>query len=465
MSKVKNEEEGCIVLNKPFIGGYIDRSNENEAHELINFFLDDRGKHFIYCSPYGQNVANAENRHVEYLVFASNKKNGSFYIEYIVKVARILHTVSLPKQASKNEEAIKRKIANAEKQINEKLQLLGYVNGIEDVKYGGISIKELFTDSIKVIPLTFLAEAIYKIKEPIKVGFADEEGREDNFDYNFQRNFGYITSESKNKEAYDELKIKIDSIIKTDKVEIQTLKKFDLNKNFTIKKATFIDLISMFRQEECYTQILYKLFDYKKELLGEFIKFLTTEKVIEWDDAVLHGLEIKAEYVIKGVGRLDLYAYNASVNIIIENKVDSGINYIKGKNAEEKADQLKRYHEYFEKMQGRRNIYILICPNENISYLKAEIKNLEKKDETEESYKSYKIVGYKLVYDFFFNKKKSLYEAADFEYATYIDDIIEIFRRLSLSRQQMCEENLLNNIEKAKTKNRQNKDKPYEKLS
>lgn len=33
MSKVKNEEEGCIVLNKPFIGGYIDRSNENETHE------------------------------------------------------------------------------------------------------------------------------------------------------------------------------------------------------------------------------------------------------------------------------------------------------------------------------------------------------------------------------------------------------------------------------------------------
>ena len=60
--------------------------------------------------------------------------------------------------------------------------------------------------------------------------------------------------------------------------------------------------------------------------------------------------------------------------------------------------------------------------------------------------------------------KKSLYEAADFEYATYIDNIIEIFRRLSLSRQQMCEENLLNNIEKAKTKNRQNKNKPHEKL-
>ena len=112
---------------------------------------------------------------------------------------------------------------------------------------------------------------------------------------------------------------------------------------------------------------------YKKELLGEFIKFLTTEKVIEWDDAVLHGLEIKAEYAIKGVGRLDLYTYNASVNIIMENKVDSGINYIKGKNAEEKADQLKRYYEYFEKMQGGRNIYILICPNENISYLKAAI--------------------------------------------------------------------------------------------
>ena len=381
MSKVKNEEEGCIILNKPFIGGYIDRSNENEAHELINFFLDDRGKHFIYCSPYGQNVANAANRHIEYLVFASNTKNRSFYIEYIVKVARILHTVSLPKQATKNEETIKSRIADAEKQINEKLQLLGYANGIEDVKYGGVSIKELFTDSIKVIPLTFLAEAIYKVKKPIKVGFADEENCEDNFDYNFQRNFGYITSKSKNNEAYDKVKIKIDSIIKTDEVEIQTLKKFDLNTNFTIKKATFIDLISMFRQEECYTQILYKLFDYKKELLGEFIKFLTTKKVIEWDDAVLHGLEIKAEYAIEGVGRLDLYAYNSSVNIIMENKIDSGINYKKVKNTEEKIDQLKRYYEYFEEKNAAKNIYILICPDEKISYLEAEIKSLIQQEE------------------------------------------------------------------------------------
>lgn len=33
-----------------------------------------------------------------------------------------------------------------------------------------------------------------------------------------------------------------------------------------------------------------------------------------------------------------------------------------------------------------------------------------------------------------------------------MDDIIEIFRRLSLTRQQMCEENLLNNIEKTREK-------------
>lgn len=63
-----NTEEKCIILNKPFIGGYIDQSNENEAHELINFFLDDKGDHFIYCNPYGQNVANADNKEINYLI-------------------------------------------------------------------------------------------------------------------------------------------------------------------------------------------------------------------------------------------------------------------------------------------------------------------------------------------------------------------------------------------------------------
>ena len=45
MSKVKNEEEGCIVLNKPFIGGYIDRSNENETHEAKTKNRQNKDKH------------------------------------------------------------------------------------------------------------------------------------------------------------------------------------------------------------------------------------------------------------------------------------------------------------------------------------------------------------------------------------------------------------------------------------
>lgn len=454
MNKVTKAKEGCIILNKPFIGGYIDQSNENEAHELINFFLDDRDNHFIYCSPYGQNVRGAPKKEIKYLLFTSNTKNKSFYIEYIVEIDKVLHNVSLPKQTPKHAETIKGKIAEAKKQINKNLQDLEYTNGLKDVTYGGIPIKDLFTDSIKVIPVTFLAKGIYKVKSPIKLEFADGKDAEEIFDYNFQRNFGYVTSESKNNEAYVKLKGKIDRIINTNEVEKQTLKKFVLNKNVTIKEVTFIDLISMFRQEECYTQILYKLFDYKKEFIGEFVEFLAKEKKIGCDSAVLNGLEIKAEYAIEGVGRLDLYAYNSSVNIIMENKIDSGINYKKVKNTEEKIDQLKRYYEYFEEKNAAKNIYILICPDEKISYLEAEIKSLIQQEEDKNSrcYKSYNIVGYNLVYEFFKNKKL-LYDTKDFEYRKYMDDIIEIFRRLSLTRQQMCEENLLNNIRKTHIKN------------
>ena len=104
------EKEGCIILNKPFIGGYIDQSNENEAHELINFFLDDKGNHFIYCNPYGQNVQGAATKQVEYVLFTSSAKAGCFYIEYIVEIAETLHSQSLPKPTNKNQESIIKKI-------------------------------------------------------------------------------------------------------------------------------------------------------------------------------------------------------------------------------------------------------------------------------------------------------------------------------------------------------------------
>ena len=449
MNKDKNEKEGCIILNKPFIGGYIDQSSENEAHELINFFLDDRGKHFIYCSPYGQNVAKAYKKKIKYLLFTSNTKDGSFYIEYVVKIGQELHYMSLPKQTPKTADTRKNKINDAKKQINKSLKELGYKNGIKDVKYGGVSIIDLFTDSIEVIPLTFLANEIYKVNNPIKIKFDSEKDSDNIFDYNFQRNFGYVTSKSKNHEAYDMLNEKIKYIINTDEVKKQTFDKLDLNKNVPVRNATFIDLISMFRQEECYTQILYKLFDYKKELIGDFIKFLQSKKIIEETKVSFDNMQIEVEYSIKCVGRFDLYAHNENVNIILENKIDSGVNYVKAKNQEGKIDQLTRYYNYLERENNGKNIYLIMCPNEKKSYLQAEISNLETENKVKNAFK---IVCYDSVYDFF-KEKEDVYKAVDFEYSNYLDDILEIFRRLSLTRKQMCEENLLNNINKAKMKN------------
>ena len=80
MSDAVSTKENCIILNKPFIGGYIDQSNENEAHELINFFLDDKGKHFIYCNPYGQNVRDATDKQVEYMSFLHLRQRRAVFI-------------------------------------------------------------------------------------------------------------------------------------------------------------------------------------------------------------------------------------------------------------------------------------------------------------------------------------------------------------------------------------------------
>ena len=428
------EKEECIILNKPFIGRYIDQSNENEAHELINFFLDDKGNHFIYCNPYGQNVANADNKKINYLIFTSSLKNKCFYIEYIIKIKESLHTQSISKTEIATQKA-EQKIKKAKQEIEDKIKKYDY-NSIDEIKYGGIPITSLFTDAIHVIPLTFLAEKIYRVKNPIRV-----DGNSENFDYNFQRNFGYVTSESKSNKAYKELKERIEAALQQDVEELE-LEKFNLNGQSIKTVPTFMDLISMYRQEECYTQILYKLFNYRKELIPKFLDEIgidANENDKDW--------RIENEYVIKNIGRLDLFISNNNYNIIIENKVDSGINYVTRNG--EKTDQLTRYYQYFEnsEQKGRKkNIYRIFAPNEKITFIEAEIKSIGN-DEVEGAFRN--IIGYDRLCEFFKNNKD---EYSDFEYKGQFSDILEVFRRLSLTRQKMCEENLLQNIYKSKSK-------------
>ena len=327
-------------------------------------------------------------------------------------------------------------------EIEKNIKNLGYKT-IEDIQYGGISLKKLFTDSIQVIPLTFWAKNIYRLKNPIKI-----EGNSEIFDYNFQRNFGYVTEKSKSPKAYKELKEKIKTAIEQQQVNKLTLEKFNLNglKGRSSKAIpTFMDLISMYRQEECYTQILYKLFNHKKGVISEFLRDINEEyeKTPKREEGVENEeWHVESEYAIKNVGRLDLFIYNDNYNIIIENKIDSGINYVS--KDEEKIDQLTRYYKYFEDAERKgikKNIYLIFAPNEKTTFIKAEIKSIEN-DKVETAFK---VIEYKKIYEFF---KKYENEYSNFEYIGQFNNILEVFRRLSLTRQEMCEENLLQNIYK-----------------
>ena len=56
------------------------------------------------------------------------------------------------------------------------------------------------------------------------------------------------------------------------------------------------------------------------------------------------------------------------------------------------------------------------------------------------------VIDYEKIYNFFKNHQEKY---TNFEYKSQFNDILEVFRRLSLTRQKMCEENLLQNICKA----------------
>ena len=225
-----------------------------------------------------------------------------------------------------------------------------------------------------------------------------------------------------------------------------TLEKFNLNDlkgRSSQAIPTFMDLISMYRQEECYTQILYKLFNHKKGVISKFLRAINEE--YENTPMGEEGVEnkewhVESEYAIKNVGRLDLFIYNDNYNIIIENKIDSGINYVS--KDEEKIDQLTRYYKYFEDPEQKgikKNIYLIFAPNEKTTFIKAEIKSIG----NDKVATAFKIIEYKQIYEFF---KKHENEYSNFEYIGQFKNILEVFRRLSLTRQEMCEENLLQNI-------------------
>ncbi len=432
------KEEKYIILNKPFIGGYLNAEG-HDAHEIINFYLADDGRHYIYNNPYGQSISvqNGMKPEVEYVVFTSSgtgpsTENKSFYIRYIAEIKHTLHTQTISKANVYQPEKLKKYVEASKNEINENLRYL-YDISLDDITYDGARISDLFSDEFDVPPFTFECSNMYEPAEIVYIDGSD-------LDYNFQRNTGFVSEKNKNSRTYEVLQETIKEIIKnTRPTTIQKFQFASINRNQdklrSLDNDLFLDLISQHKEEESYTKMLGNLINCDGRLIQSFVSLLlersetdSLQKLAIEGELQFKSQNIVTEYSVSKVGRIDLYTESENYRLIIENKIDSGINDLKdsdGKN----VDQLNRYYDHFSNLDHKSNQYILLVPEYRIDDIKKELELLPN-----DMSNYWQIVGYSFICDFIRNNEEII---RDTRYGKYYDDILLLCIRQSLEKDEL----------------------------
>lgn len=373
------ENKKVIILNKPFIGNWLN-DDANIGHEIIDFVKADDGKYYVYNSPYGscpKNIRCPEDEQAnekytaEYMILTgpSKKKDkgSSFDVLYVIKLKNKLPTKEVPDP--------------------------------KKIKYGEVCLEEIYPDTDTSLFATFEASEIYEAINPIRVNLNK---------YNFQRNHGYVYSVKNNNdynEDYNEFNIEgwIDKKWLR-QIKLNKLKNTPINNN-----KTFLDLIHLENNEQVFTNIMHSILSHGN-LLQLFVnKFTKTKKY------KLGNVNVESEKNIDG-GRCDVYATCENNVVIIENKVFSGLNGIEGGKS-----QLSTYYKYAK--ESAEPICFITVPYARMDIIKKEIQ-----DKDANMYGVYNIVTYIEIADFI-EKNKNVLKTWD--YYSLVDDIINAFKNLS----------------------------------
>lgn len=454
MARTKSEvEEKFILLNKPFNGSWTYQDG-NIAHEIIDFFLTDSGEYYVYNIPYGRTC---NGRVPDYIVLTSEGTN-VVKIEYIIKPSEAVHGLGYStrkKDDNKDGEKDNYSPTNNNEENRKKIE---HIIKEKNIRYGGKLLSKLYDSKTDVgLLVSYKAEWIKKPKEPLVFDFRES-------GYIFQHAYGYIsnewnikyvnnkyfgkdklskrqkdiieTSEKKSK-AYHALKKKIEELDQKGELVELPLSPIDVHtKKFsglTFSKTTFLDFILKTNSEECYTNLLYNLFVSDKNLFCRFVQeLLKKEKVCSISSFINTNLKYINREKSVSRGRMDICAefeINGMIHrIVLENKVDSGLN---GKGGAENQTQLTQYYNWATENGATPHCFILV-PGYHENFLLDEIKTYDK-----DMMDNYTIIKYRDIFDFI--KAHSSDIKSNKYYRKFYADIFELFGRLSLDRLSLFE--------------------------
>ncbi len=388
------------ILNKIFDGSWNDIEG-NISHEIIDFVATDSGEYFVYNVPYGTCPAwinvkgddsfNKGSHEAEYLLLTSETRNKTFSIFYRIKLIRKVHNISYTRKW--HEDAKKNEVMRSIYEENH-------------MYYGGRLISDLIDNTTPLV--TFEAECIEMPAEPIDITLSE---------YRYQRNKGYIKSDvySKDYKTIDE-RLNDSRWIR---VGLDTL---DVRKERNYSSKTFLDLILKNKSEECYTNMLYSVLN-EPGMLQRFCRRFAPKKTLDERDQFT---VFREHSLVKG--RMDICADNGYQRIVIENKLESGLN---GINKADSSSQLSKYYDWAGDVEMSQ-ICFITAPDYRISsshsvrlgQLAREIRTYDP-----QMLDKYILISYGEICDFLEENKEDIPE--NYEYYRYLDDIIVAFRRHS----------------------------------
>ena len=383
----------AIILNKIFEGSW-NTIEGNISHEIIDFVLTDFGEQYIYNTPgghcpeliyiKGETPQDKETHEAQYMLLTSVAKGGAFDILYCIELEKKLHCYS-----------------NCKKDLGKiRKDIIDNIIKKNTIEYGGKPLHEIYGADDESLLVTFKAKAIKKAKGIIHI---------DGLTYNFQRNKGYIKGDGATENDYK----KIENLIKDsslwDSFTLQKISSVTVNNT---KKLTFLDLIMKKESEELYTNILYSVLSHD-DLLERFCqKFKNPTETL--DTSAKYNVNRETKIVD---GRMDICASNGVQNIVIENKILSGLNGIK-KNS---TTQLSTYYNGFAKKAKLDPLCFIVAPNSRKNEIENEIVQY---DSTRVG--TYNFVGSDELADFLRNNMPCL-KNPSYEYNRYADDFPDIF--------------------------------------
>lgn len=423
------KQKEVILLNKPFLGNWLD-DPDNIGHEIIDFLRTDNGDTYIYNNPYGQcpnsaiGVNDSKKKYnAKYLVLTGKEdaKRKSFEILYVIELKELLH-----RQSSTLHKKKENRDEKEEKELRYRQSLVRKIIDKEKIYYNGKILYDIWEDD-DTLYVTFKASKVYKAIVPILVQMSQ---------YNFQRNKGCLY-EDDFKTDFDKIneiikkgikngaqvKEQKDKGMKNSDIDFSEplLEEFEprqINQQTIMllnKTKTFVNLIMQENNEQIFTNMLFSILRY-----GDLFKVFCE------DFKGTHTFENKADFRVfrenKIVeGRMDICGESSNQRVVIENKINSGLNGIKPK---DNKTQLSSYYKWAQnEKKFTEPLCFVVVPDARKTDL---VKEIEKQDPEMKSI--YLVITYKEISEFL-AKNKGLLKG--YLYEKYVDDIIMSFSNLS----------------------------------